>query len=242
MIKKSNKIKILCMIFCSLLLSGCNVDYKLDIAKDGSITEDINWQVDLTTIGDDFSKDYYNRTSESIYNSWLINLEDYGMKINAFKKYNNTYVDETDKKGILLNAKYDNLKEYAKSSNVGLFVKINELRETTNRLIYDVTFNNQTLYADYIFTVPEMINITITCPYDVIETNAKVIEKNIHTYKWVINPNDKTTDIKIVFDKKTGTIFASKYRLIVGIIAITILLLVSIIVISNYKRYNNFKS
>ncbi|MFA5602568.1 MAG: hypothetical protein WDA21_02390 [Bacilli bacterium] len=236
--KIKNKIKIICICIFPLLLSGCNVDYSINISEDGTIFESTNWLLNFSELNDDVSKYLYQKEAEILYNEWIFNLDYYDYDINQFNKYEKEYINNEDQVGMNINNRYDNLDEYKKISSINFFADVLKTRTTSNKFIIDISLDNTLFPSDFIFITPEKINVTITAPFDVIETNAQSIDENTNTYKWTIDPNGKETQVRIVFDKNTGTVFANKNKTILGII-IGIVLSVIVIVIFRYKRYNS---
>ena len=187
--------KIIVLIAFLFLITGCSVKYSIVINDDLSLTEEAN----LTGTEDFFTK-YYKTTKTNVIKSYLdiysgvldennyqYELKDGDIPYVNVKKTYGSVLDYT-KESILFNGYFDEVK-YSENGNIK---KI----ETVGFYENDPNDNEDRFYVS-------KLEISIKCPYKVINNNAKKIDKKTNTYYY-----DLSNDNKIILEYDTS----SKYN------------------------------
>ena len=175
-----NKIIILLSL---LLLTGCTVNYNLEINKDtlnetitGTVTKEESSQ-DSNATGLSTVYSIINEDQKPVYNKeelYQKELKESGNNINYTFKYNY------------------NIEDFVNSTIINTCFENKEIEEIDNYYSIRLSGNFYCLYN-------KKINIAVTSNLKVASNNADKIKDN--TYIWTIDKN--TTDIELVVDKNT---------------------------------------
>jgi hypothetical protein len=207
-------------LFCSsFFLVGCTIDYNLTINENLEYTEQVHGVQDLKSMKNDimkgFVEDYYYLFSEK-YKSSIINS-----------------IDNEDTKALIVGKKYKNTEEFKNSDIFEYFILKNELKENYDKIVIDLTVDDNFFEGDFFSVLPDELRVNITSPLKAIKHNANNYDKFTNTYTWYITSESDNKDIKIIFDKNSS-IFTYK-NIIIGVVAL-IILGVIIISVRNYKN------
>lgn len=228
------KIKFLLLIFGLFLLTGCTVEYNLEINEDLSVnekvvaTENTNRMKVNTGLGENESVNY-------LYE--MFNRKELNTSISTNKNNDNTVS--------IVNGYHNTLDDYINNFTSDIVKEANIIKDgDIVTLIFDQsevlssTSSRSLIYDEII--------VNITVPFKVTENNADSHKKNIYT--WNINKDEKLKKIKISFDTKDfkykkevkiGKLnFSIRYEFIAIGIILLIILLISLIVFINNKKNN----
>ncbi len=208
------------LILMLLLLSGCTVNYNLDIEGNGIYKETITGTVTNEELDNNNSTDINDFSYNLNFATPLIRDEgEYAKEIidkKGYKEFSYSYV-------------FDN--NYDKSNIINTCFSGVLLSDDDEFYYYDFYGPFKCLYTD-------KININVTSKYAVIENNADKVNKN--TYTWIID-NEDDSDIHLVVSKdvlyqetKEKKIFTS-FR-IVGFIILVVLSLITYLL---YRKKNS---
>ncbi len=216
-----NKIIILLSL---LLLTGCTVNYNLEINKDtlnetitGTVTKEESSQ-DSNATGLSTIYSIINEEQKPIYNKeelYQKDLKESGNNINYTFKYNYNIEDFVN--STIINTCFENK-------------EIEEIEEIDNYYSIRLSGNFYCLYS-------KKINIAVTSNLKVASNNADKIKDN--TYIWTIDKN--TTDIELVVDKNTPYTkpikrgISSTFRIVCFIVLVVLSSLAYIL----YKKKNS---
>ena len=205
-----NKIIILLSL---LLLTGCTVNYNLEINKDtlnetitGTVTKEESSQESNAT---GLSTVYSIINEEELYQK---DLKESGNNINYTFKYNY------------------NIEDFVNSTIINTCFENKEIEEIDNYYSIKLSGNFYCLYS-------KKINIAVTSNLKVASNNADKIKDN--TYIWTIDKN--TTDIELVVDKNTPYTkpikrgISSTFRIVCFIVLVVLSSLAYIL----YKKKNS---
>ncbi len=213
-----NKIIILLSL---LLLTGCTVNYNLEINKDtlnetitGTVTKEESSQ-DSNATGLSTIYSIINEEQKPIYNKeelYQKDLKESGNNINYTFKYNY------------------NIEDFVNSTIINTCFENKEIEEIDNYYSIKLSGNFYCLYN-------KKINIAVTSNLKVASNNADKIKDN--TYIWTIDKN--TTDIELVVDKNTPYTkpikrgISSTFRIVCFIVLVVLSSLAYIL----YKKKNS---
>lgn len=206
------------IILLSLLLTGCTVNYNLEINKDtlnetitGTVTKEESSQ-DSNATGLSTIYSIINEEQKPIYNKeelYQKDLKESGNNINYTFKYNYNIEDFVN--STIINTCFEN-------------------KEIDNYYSIKLSGNFYCLYS-------KKINIAVTSNLKVASNNADKIKDN--TYIWTIDKN--TTDIELVVDKNTPYTkpikrgISSTFRIVCFIVLVVLSSLAYIL----YKKKNS---
>ena len=209
------------IILLSLLLTGCTVNYNLEINKDtlnetitGTVTKEESSQ-DSNATGLSTIYSIINEEQKPIYNKeelYQKDLKESGNNINYTFKYNY------------------NIEDFVNSTIINTCFENKEIEEIYNYYIIRLIGNFYCLYM-------KKINIAVTSNLKVASNNADKIKDN--TYIWTIDKN--TTDIELVVDKNTPYTkpikrgISSTFRIVCFIVLVVLSSLAYIL----YKKKNS---
>lgn len=213
-----NKIIILLSL---LLLTGCTVNYNLEINKDtlnetitGTVTkEESSQESNATGLSTVYS--IINEDQKPVYNKeelYQKELKESGNNINYTFKYNYNIEDFVN--STIINTRFEN----------------KEIEEIDNYYSIRLSGNFYCLYS-------KKINIAVTSNLKVASNNADKIKDN--TYIWTIDKN--TTNIELVVDKNTPYTkpikrgISSTFRIVCFIVLVVLSSLAYIL----YKKKNS---
>ena len=225
--------KLLLLLGCVFIVTGCTVDYKITINDDLSINEKVNMY------GSDEFFAIYNKSSRlNIVNMLLDNERD----ILNENNYRYEIIDGASPY-VEVNKNYDDINEFI--NNTVFFEQYFE----------DVDYQNK----DGIITIKtrgfmpndeedpnrfdiKRANISITCLHEVVDHNATSVDKSTNTYTWNIGSNDQKMDIMLSYDTNYEFINKQEFEDMELIIMIIIIMVASWIVaiVFNKKRRTAF--
>ena len=227
-----SKMKKILLFLIPFILTGCTINYELNINEDLTVTENIKELTD---------ESYFNKTGnvESTYK----NIVDIGMQEAGYLRYD--YLKENDRYGGITNKSYNSLEEFINTSlsykemyenlSIDKVDNIITIKSVGDLRIEKISFNEEG-YPDV--RIPEDVYFSVKLPFNVISHNADRVNKDYNIYYWDIDKsttkdksieisfdtNTKHTSIKKILDKIDYTIV-----LIIGIILIIGYLIISII-------------
>lgn len=228
------KYKVVFISILFLLLTGCSVEYNLNIKDDLSIEESADIEETYSFFEENYT--YYN-SSEVLDLLWQQYSPEY-----ADSAY--TYTHNLNETGINVKATYSNIDEYIDKAKVYKQVFENVSCEKNGNV---VTLRTTGQFYKYNTQDPERfpidsITLNIFIPYDVRNTNADNIDGN--KYTWYILKDTKDKKIEITFDisKKKEQINNNEknYLPVIVIIAIIICILICYIIYRVNKNDDSF--
>jgi len=202
------KLKSILFIISILLLSGCNLNYKVIVNENLTTSEELNLNVSKEALAEMKEKNGDNYIEKS--------LESY---VNYFE--DNNYVVKIDK---------NNLENFeAKKSNQSLVLNEKIMKARYN--YYDFSCNNKycLLYATADNNIIAGdgtgydLAMTIKVPYRVLENNADKVNIIKNEYTWYSKSTNDNNDIKLVFLRDGANIPKRNevlYFITIGIFAI----------------------
>ncbi|MFA5603734.1 MAG: hypothetical protein WDA12_02635 [Bacilli bacterium] len=190
------KVKLLIMLFISVLLTGCSATYDVIIRANDEVFETINFSFKNEELGDN-KKEINAYLDEQIksYKKILI-YKDFDFEKKVGKE--NSYVTVT--------RTYSDLDEYKES----VFVKnlFQNVTVTNNKYYTEIQTVGE-YYYDYIYgsdsdeIAPKdknnigNIEVTVRLENQLVDTNADFRDENKNIYTWVITPDDDVKNIYI---------------------------------------------
>ena len=167
------KRKYLVLIIISLLLTGCDIEYNLDLDKQLKLQENINV---IATTGEDISKIKefdlnipINKNDDdfSAYEKKLDNVNYYNLKkTNEKLSFSYLFEQEEYMQNTLVNGAYE-------------YVSIAQVEDEI------VLSSSQGCLLFQMYDNLENLKVTITSNYKLVKTNADEVER--HKYTWYIN-------------------------------------------------------
>lgn len=212
--------KILLITVTMLFLTGCTVNYNLEIDGDnlnevitGNVTKE-EYEVKETDNGENLIYDLFNNDRDALFDEespYLRTLEDKGKTIN----YNFSY---------LYNYNFD------RSTIINTCFEYHMIDETEDYYYIKLSGRFYCMYSD-------KVNINVTSNNAVLENNATKVDGNV--YSWVIK-NDKDVDILLNVSKKMKHSDNNKLKVMntFQIIGLIVLVVLCIITIFLYKKKN----
>ena len=213
----NKKLKIFIIGILLILVTGCSGNYNLKINDDMSINEELYLTIDNTN-------NTYTKTLK-IFKENNIPEKDYEVVLSD----NNVR--------ITYNKKYDSIEEYLLNSKV------------YHELIDEIQFNKSNNYIDLYVNQKlkvsndngikmngtnlvdlDVLQINIENPFDVIFSNAEIVNDNVYT--WTIKKGDTEKKIQMQF-KPSLNIFPYKQVAVLSTVIVCIL----IIIFTIYGRY-----
>lgn len=213
----NKKLKIFIIGILLILVAGCSGNYNLKINDDMSINEELYLTIDN-------SNNAYTKTLK-IFKENNIPEDDYEVVLSD----NNVR--------ITYNKKYDSIEEYLLNSKV------------YHELIDEIQFNKSNNYIDLYVNQKlkvsndngikmngtnlvdlDVLQINIENPFDVIFSNAEIVNDNVYT--WTIKKGDTEKKIQMQF-KPSLNIFPYKQVAVLSTVIVCIL----IIIFTIYGRY-----
>ena len=230
------RIKLFVMLLFVFLLSGCTVDYNIVVNDDLSISETISWGITDVDITEDTP--IYRESIEEIYDEWYYNLEAYEYNVENFAGYQKTFIENGNEKGMDLERDYINISTYYDNSSVKIFAHYVDLKETHNKLIFDMYLDKEFFNSDILFSSATSVNINIQSKLDAISNNADEVDNENNIYTLHINSSLNDLSVNIVFDKNTHTIFSNKNLKVIFYVIIGIIIILGLYFLI-IKRKNN---
>ena len=219
------KNKIFLIIPLLILLTGCTVNYNLEINKD-SITENISG----TVTNEEITPEIEGRSDVNPKYYYLY-LADNVLFNDNTAKYNKNITDIQDGKKFNFNYTYKN--NYDKSMIINSCFENHKIIETDTYYSIELTGSFSCLYSN-------KIDINITSNYMVLENNAKKVEDN--KYTWEITDSENV-NIKLVVSKENKYEEPAKAKMfstfqIIGFVVFAILTIITYFL---YKKKNSGK-
>lgn len=230
---KITNIKILMLLIFIFLVSGCSVEYNLNINEDSSINEEVVAYENTNRL-ESKTRLKGEQACNYLYNMFKRDNED--ISVNYSEKNSVTY-------GTARTIHKD-IDDFASKFSSDIFEKVEVLRNEDEITI--TTVQKDKLGGDSVTSyIYDDIEINITIPFKVTEHNADSVSKN--TYTWKINKDQEEKTIKIVYkdnelpNRASITINNTKYNLkyeyfIIGGIAFIILGIVLFVFIKSKKN------
>ena len=189
--------KKLILFLIPFLITGCTINYELDINDDLSVTENIKVLEDAS---------YFNR--EASADDTYKKIVDIGMNENGYLRYD--YIKENNLYGGKAIRNYKSLEDFVNEAESykklfsGLDLSINEnivtLKSVGEFNVQEVSFNSEE-FPDV--RIPEDVYFSIKVPFKVISHNADRVDNNYNIYYWDIRESTtKDKNIEITFDTK----------------------------------------
>ena len=226
------KYKVLFLIVFMFILSGCNINYSVNIKSNGKVEEKFVMTFDEKDVDSHNPKALINDTIKTYKENGM--YKDYSFKVNLSGK-NST---------ITAYRKYNSLNEYISKSELlpSIFEKTSYIDDygikgliTTGEYYYDALFDKTMVTVDE--PTIENVDINIHSQFDLLENNASNIDDN-NTMHWNINDENKTFSINFKYNNSKRYDIIIKDYLKENWISIIIvgLVIVSIIIVINYIK------
>ena len=209
-----------------LVVTGCSVNYKVNINEDFSIVEEADIRGN-----EDFYQPFYKTTKVNVLKEIL---DDYKETLVEYK-YDYELIEDYNP-SIVIKKEYNDIASYLNSSLLfnDYFEKINYTKEGNIVKIETEGFNpNEEDNPDRFYV--RHLDISITSAYKVINSNASKIDKKSNTYHFEMDEN--TDDFKIFLEIDTSSKFNPNLEIYVMILGGFILVIVSWIFV--YKNRKN---
>lgn len=224
--------KILFLIICILMITGCKVEYNLVINDKINIEEKVSM-----TGTEEFFANYYKSSKLNIVNMML---DEENQELLSSNNYEYQII-KASTPYVLATKKYHNINDYANNS---IFIKpyFKDVNVLENNGIVTLYINNyMPVSSDEIerfYLSGCLINIKLD--YQVIENNAMKYDEKTNTYSWYINEETEDLNIRLTYD--TNKVYEQKEEKVIdyNLILWTLLILFVIIVvlyIVNKKKY-----
>lgn len=221
--------KVLLLLLCIFLITGCKVEYNLIISNDLTIEEKVNM-----TGTDDFFDTYYKSSRNNVIKMIFDESRQNYLKENGY----NYEIVEGERPFVVANKQYSSLDNFAKETiffkqyfeNVIVTEKEGIVSLTTDEFI---PINPDSIERYYIRTS----TIKITPAYKVIESNATSFDEKTNTYTWHIDDETKDFSIKLSYDNKEIYV-PPKNNLNIMLIIIMIIFIIGLIVVYVINKKN----
>lgn len=221
--------KLVILVSVILLITGCGVNYHVEIKEDLKILETA-----ILEGNNDLYNSHYLTTKVKVLQEILDIYND--------ELHENNYQTEVVKKEmpyVKIEREYQDIQNYLDNSKLfnNYFDKINYTKEGKIVKIETEGFNpNEYENPDRFYV--ENLDIAIKCAYKVVDSNATEIDKKTNTYHFIMNANDE--DFKIMLKIDTSSKFIANLDLYLVLLGIIVLTIVSwILVIVNKKKNNS---
>lgn len=229
------KIKKILLLLFPLFLSGCTIQYNIEIKEDLSFEENIIVKE---------SYGFFNHLEKDVEGAR--NFIEATIKRNDENfTYNWNYLEEEKTYGVDMYKKYPTLEELEELKTIKFMYDGVEIERNNNYITLKTTgdINMALMYTyatrephpddDYTYIMkPIDTYFSVTIPFKVTNHNADKVNKETNTYYWLVSEKTTTKPIEITFDqnKKHFSIIATVKRfpfkiLLFPIIAVIIYLL-----------------
>lgn len=215
--------KVILILFFTLFLTGCTVNYNLEIKND-KIVENINGEISNLEI-----KRQDNSTGLNVYRDILYNEQNALLDKDSLYKKNIIENDDS----VEFDFNYTYVNNYDKSRIINRCFEHHIIEKEDN--LYYIR-----LFGDFYCLNSDKITINVTSDYMILENNANKVNNN--TYTWIIN-NEKDNDIyltvseNVKYENTKSTKKISTFQ-IIGLIVFVILSLITYLL---YKKKNSGK-
>lgn len=212
--------KILLLIGCIFLITGCKVEYNLLINNDLTVSEKV-----MMTGTEEFFDIYYKSSKLNVINTTFTDREKKRLDDNG---YQYEIVDAITPY-VLAKKNYDNVLDFG--NNTIFYEQYFEKIDVTNNdgIVSIKTGEFLPIEPDNPnrYDITKMV-VEIKCAYDVIENNATKYDLKTNTYTWYIERDAK--DFSINFSYDTNKIFSSDdnsdWLMIIGTIIVMVIVIV----------------
>lgn len=228
--------KLFALIISCLLLTGCTVDYNIEIKNDDTVIENI--KLNGQNVNDD--KEFKNLKKE-IKNQLSHSLSKYEYQYDINNDKNRVLVEINKKsnfESLLNDSLYNNyFEDYEFFVNKGIKtfknVGTNYLLELFVTKNYEQDLN--------IRKEVDILNINIKFENIVTDHNADKYDKKTNTYTWIFTENDIQKTINFSYDtaqlfKEENKFNFSNITVIIGIILIVIAIFITIFIVAYRKK------
>ena len=219
--------RIVVLVLFVFLVTGCSVEYHLDINEDLTIIE----QAKLTGTKDFFDS-YYKTTKTNVLKSYL---DIYG---NTLEENNYTYkLEQGDTPYVSVSKKFDSINNYTENSILlsNYFEEVKYIENGNIKRIETSGYDKGTSDDNRDRFYLSELTISITCPFKVKENNAKRVNENTNTYYFELS--DDGDKIILEFDASRKFNPQSKtIRTILAMIGIIIASWVTVIILNKKNK------
>jgi hypothetical protein len=222
---KVDKMKKITMLLLLLLVTGCSVNYKVNIKEDLTIVEEAEIKGN-----DAFYQPYYKTTKVNVLKELLENYKETLVE----NSYNYELLENYNP-SIKIRKEYSDINTYLNSSLLfnDYFEKINYTKDDKIVKIETEGFNpNEEDNPDRFFV--RDLDIAITCAYKVTNSNAVKINKKTNTYHFQMD--EDTKDFKILLEFDTSSKFNPNIEIYVMILVGVLMVIASWIFVYKSKR------
>lgn len=218
--------KVIILIIMLFIVTGCSVKYNITINEDLSLIEEAK-----LTGTDAFFDNYYKTTKTNVLKSFIEIYEDILNENNY--KYE---LKEDNVPYVLVTKEYNNVNEYINNSKLfnDYFDEIKYTENGNIKRIETIGFHENDIDNPERFTISEL-EITIKCPYNVKEHNAKGFDKLTNTYYYELNEEND----KIIMEYDASSKFNPDSDFIKTIIISIIIIIVCFIVAIFLNKKSN---
>lgn len=206
-----------------LLLSGCSVNYDLEISENG-FSENISGEI---------SKDEFDMPSQENADLLIYDLLylDQSVIINSDEIYNRTIEDSNNI--VKFNYNYKFINNFKDSQIINNCFEKHLIEETDNMYIIKLGGNFYCQYAD-------QIHVKVTTDNYVIENNADKVEDD--NYYWTLSEgskNNNTITLVVSKDVKKSNLNSEGNINYFQVIGITLFLILVLVIFVLYKKHKN---
>ena len=221
--------KILLLLGCIFLITGCKVEYNLVINNDLTVFEEVKM-----TGTDEFFDNYYMSTKINIVNMIFNEGKQNTLKENG---YSYEIINENTPY-VIAEKKYNDLSQYSKNT-----IFFQQYFDSVNVTENDGIVSLNT--GEFIPNNPDSLErydiktstIKIKSPFKVVENNASLYDEKTNTYTWYIE-ND-TTDFSINLSYDSNEIYVPpKDNINIILIIVAIIFMVGSIVVYIVNKKN----
>ncbi len=206
--------KIVILVSLLVLLTGCSVNYHVEIKDDLKVMETA-----FLEGNDELYNSHYRTTKVKVLEE-LLDIYDNELKENNYQ----TEVVKNENPYVKIEREYQDIQEYLNNSKLfnNYFDKINYTKEGKIVKIETEGFNpNEEENPDRFYV--ENLDIAIKSAYKVVDSNATEIDKKTNTYHFIMKADDE--DFKIMLELDTSSKFIANfdiYIILFGILILTI--------------------
>ena len=220
--------RIVILVSILILLTGCSVDYHVEIKDDLKVTE-----IAYLEGNDEFYNSHYRTTKVKVLQE-VLDIYNDELKENNYQ----TEVIKSDNPYVKIEREYRDIQEYLNNSKLfnNYFDKINYTKEGKIVKIETEGFNPNEEENPDRFNV-DKLDIAIKSAYKVVDSNATEIDKKTNTYHFIMNANDE--DFKIIMEFDTSSKFIANFDIYIILFGILILTTGAWIFVFVNKKKNN---
>lgn len=237
---RSSKIKLVCLLLCTILLSGCEATYTITINKDTidekiEVLDRVGSNRTVTDIMDNYKKKY------PVYNvDGVIDEDDLYTTHENADYYKQTYNINNSNYNLFYEYTYP-INKYKSANSINYYYDYKDISYENNVLKLSTGSPNNRLKYDSLFT-----NLTVNIITDYVVTNNNADSVVGNRYMWYFNKNNNN-EKRINFEvdltqtqqelKENTKIQNKKKKLIIPIVLLVVFIyIVAIIIIICKKR------